>query len=89
MTMSKQELLVRLGVPAQTLELWLEQQWLIPAQTTLGLTFSDIDIARAHFIRDLQSDFGVNDEAMDLVLHLVDQLNGLRYALAELRKDVR
>jgi chaperone modulatory protein CbpM len=89
MTMSKQELLVRLGVPTQTLELWLEQQWLIPAQTTLGLTFSDIDIARAHFIRDLQSDFGVNDEAMDLVLHLVDQLNGLRYALAELRKDVR
>lgn len=89
MTMSKQELLVRLGVPAQTLELWLEQQWLIPAQTTLGLTFSDIDIARAHFIRDLQSDFGVNDEAMDLVLHLVDQLNGLRYALSELRKDVR
>ncbi|MBS0278248.1 MAG: MerR family transcriptional regulator [Proteobacteria bacterium] len=87
--MSKQELLVRLGVPAQTLELWLEQQWLIPAQTTLGLTFSDIDIARAHFIRDLQSDFGVNDEAMDLVLHLVDQLNGLRYALSELRKDVR
>jgi chaperone modulatory protein CbpM len=89
MTIGKQELLVRLGVPAQTLELWLEQQWLIPAQTTLGLTFSDIDIARAHFIRDLQSDFGVNDEAMDLVLHLVDQLNGLRYALAELRKDVR
>lgn len=89
MTIGKQELLVRLGVPAQTLELWLEQQWLIPTQTTLGLTFSDIDIARAHFIRDLQSDFGVNDEAMDLVLHLVDQLNGLRYALAELRKDVR
>lgn len=89
MTIGKQELLVRLGVPAQTLELWLEQQWLIPAQTTPGLTFSDIDIARAHFIRDLQSDFGVNDEAMDLVLHLVDQLNGLRYALAELRKDVR
>lgn len=46
---------------------------------------SDVDAARALFIRDLQGDFGVNDEGIDLVLHLVDQVHGLRRALAVLR----
>lgn len=48
---------------------------------------SDIDAARALFIRDLQGDFGVNDEGIDLVLHLVDQVHGLRRALAVLRDE--
>jgi chaperone modulatory protein CbpM len=73
----------------QTLELWLEQKWLIPAQTPVGLTFSDMDIARARLIKELQADFGVNDEGVDIVLHLMDQLHGLRQALAQLRDDIR
>ena len=48
---------------------------------------SDIDAARAVFIRDLQGDFGVNDEGIELVLHLVDQVHGLRRALAVLRDE--
>jgi hypothetical protein len=48
---------------------------------------SDVDAARALFIRDLQGDFGVNDEGIDLVLHLVDQVHGLRRALAVLRDE--
>ena len=40
----------------------------------LGMRFSDTDAARAHLIRDLKTDFGVNDEGVDVVLHLVDQL---------------
>jgi chaperone modulatory protein CbpM len=73
----------------RTLELWLEQKWLIPAQTPVGLTFSDMDIARARLIKELQADFGVNDEGVDIVLHLMDQLHGLRQALAQLRDDIR
>jgi len=40
-------------------------------------------------IRDLKADFGVNDEGVDVILHLVDQLHGLRRALEQLRGDVR
>ena len=89
MTINKQEFLTSSGLQVRTLELWLEQKWLIPAQTPVGLTFSDMDIARARLIKELQADFGVNDEGVDIVLHLMDQLHGLRQALAQLRDDIR
>ena len=54
----------------------------------LGMRFSDTDAARAHLIRDLKTDFGVNDEGVDVVLHLVDQLYGLRKALRRLQGDL-
>jgi chaperone modulatory protein CbpM len=87
MIMGKQEFLTSLGVGAQTLEFWIEQQWLIPAQTDAETSFSDADVARARLIRDLKGDFGVNDEGVDVILHLVDQLHGLRYALEQVHKD--
>jgi chaperone modulatory protein CbpM len=89
MIMSKQEFLSSAGLQVQTLELWLEQQWLIPDQTSAEITFSDADVARAHLIRDLKGDLGVNDEGVDVILHLIDQLHGLRRALQQLHPDVQ
>jgi chaperone modulatory protein CbpM len=89
MTMSKLEFLSRAGLEVETLDIWLEQHWLIPDQTSGGLNFSEMDLARAHLIRDLKADFGVNDEGVDVVLHLVDQLHGLRRALAQLNRDLQ
>jgi chaperone modulatory protein CbpM len=88
MIMNKQEFLSSVGLQVQALDFWLDQRWLIPAQTTTGATFSDADLARAHLIRDLKADFGVNDEGVDVILHLVDQLHGLRRVLEQLRGDL-
>ena len=88
MTMSKQEFLTRAGLQVQTLELWLEQRWLIPEQTSTGTDFSDMDVARARLIQDLKDDFGVNDAGVDVILHLLDQLHGLRRALDQLHRDL-
>jgi chaperone modulatory protein CbpM len=88
MTMNKQDFLTNSGLEVQTLDIWLEQRWLIPDQTSAGMNFSEMDIARAHLIRDLKTDFGVNDEGIDVILHLVDQLHGLRRALAQLNRDL-
>lgn len=88
MTMDKQEFLTSSGLQVQTLEFWLEQRWLIPAQTTAGVKFSDIDVARARLIGELKAGFGVNDEGVDVILHLMDQLHGLRGVLAQLRNDI-
>ncbi len=87
MIMNKREFLTCSGLQVQTLEFWLEQRWLIPEESSTGMTFSDIDVARARLIQDLKTDFGVNDEGVDVILHLVDQLHGLRRALAQLHKD--
>jgi chaperone modulatory protein CbpM len=88
MTMSKQEFLQSAGIDTQTVEFWLEQQWLLPEPTPAGPSFSDREIARARFIVDLKSTFQVNDEAIDVILHLVDQIHGLRYAIAQLRSGI-
>jgi chaperone modulatory protein CbpM len=88
MIVNKQELLAHARIQSQTLELWLEQRWLIPDQATAEMNFSDLDVARACLIRDLKSDFGVNDEGIDVILHLVDQLHGLRRALEQLHKEL-
>jgi chaperone modulatory protein CbpM len=88
MTMNKQEFLSRTDLQVQTLELWLEQRWLIPEQTSAGTNFSDMDVARARLIRDLKDDFGVNDAGVDVILHLLDQLHGLRRAFDQLHRDI-
>ena len=88
MTMTVQELLTSVGLDVQTLEFWVEQQWLIPSETSAEMSFSDRDVARAHLIRDLKGDFGVNDEGVDIILHLVDQLYGLRTAFKQLHQSM-
>jgi chaperone modulatory protein CbpM len=88
MIMSKHAFLTSSGVEAQMLEFCIEQQWLIPTQTDAELSFSDTDVARAHLIRDLKGVFGINDEGVDVILHLVDQLHGLRQALATLNPSL-
>ena len=89
MTMTKQDFLVVSGLEVQTLELWLEHEWLVPEETSSGPTYSEIDLARAHLIQDLKTDLGVNDEGIDIVLHLVDQLHGMRRLLAALHDDLK
>jgi chaperone modulatory protein CbpM len=89
MIMNKQQFLTSMGLQVQTLELWLEQRWLIPDRTSDEMSFADADVARAHLIQDLKADFGVNDEGIDVILHLVDQLHGLRGAFAQLQQDIQ
>lgn len=85
MTIDRQAFLTRVGIRMPTLEFWLEQQWVIPEQTPAGTNFSEQDVARARLIQDLKDDFGINDEGVDVILHLVDQLHGLRAVLTRLR----
>lgn len=89
MRMTRQEFLKSSGLQGQTLELWIEQEWLMPEETPEGASFGEIDIARAHFIQELKADIGANDEGIGVILHLVDQLHGVRRALAELRRQMQ
>lgn len=89
MRMTRQEFLTSSGLQVETLELWLEQEWLLPEETAAGIQFSDIDMARARFIQELKNDIGANDEGIGVILHLVDQLHGMRRAIALLRKEMQ
>ncbi|QLP96788.1 MAG: hypothetical protein HZY79_04435 [Rhodoblastus sp.] len=85
MIVSRQDFLAQSGLETATLEVWIEQRWLIPRPSEQGPVFSDADLARARLIGDLTRDLGVNDEGVGVILHLMDQLHGLRRALADLR----
>ena len=79
---TEREFLERARLDRRTLTVWIEEEWLIPAREADELAFTDMDLARVNLIRDLKDKMGVNDEGLDVVLHLVDQMHALRRALA-------
>ena len=89
MAMTREEFLKSSGLKVKVLELWIEQEWLLPERTPSGLSFSEIDVARARLIGELQSGIGANEAGIDVILHLMDQLHGMRRALAELRREMQ
>lgn len=82
MIITKSEFLLRAHLDQQTLEVWIQEEWLSPEQGEAEPVFSDADLARAGLIRDLQGDLGVNREGVGVILNLVDQIHSLRWALA-------
>jgi chaperone modulatory protein CbpM len=87
--MNRKEFLVCLEVQVETLDFWLDQEWLVPERTAADVTFTDIDVARGRLIQDLKHGFGVNDEGVDIILHLLDQLHGFRRAFEDLHEGVK
>jgi len=89
MRMTKHQLATTSGIKVETLELWIAQEWLVPGTTSAGMRFTDVDVARARLIQDLKDDLGANDEGIAVILHLMDQLHGLRRALARMKDDMQ
>ncbi len=52
----------------------IEREWIIPIDSRNKLLDRE-DIARILLIKDLKEDFGVNDESIPIILHLIDQLH--------------
>src|SRR5260370_29433068 len=82
------EFLIHARVNAEVLEVWIEAGWVVPRRDADDQRFSDVDLARALLIRDLQHDMGVNEEGVSVVLDLIDQIHGLRRTLRELLSAV-
>jgi chaperone modulatory protein CbpM len=80
---TEREFLERTHLDRSTLEIWVRESWICPDCTKPERTFTDMDLARAGLIHDLKHNMGVNDEGLDVILHLIDQMHGLRRALAE------
>ena len=57
---------------------WVERGWVVPDTADTGLVFHEIDVARVRLIRDLRRDMDVGEEAVPLVLSLLDQVYELR-----------
>jgi chaperone modulatory protein CbpM len=71
-----------------TLEGWIEQRWVRPRRTAAGYDFDEVDEARIALIRELRDEFLVNDDALAVVLSLLDQLYATRRVLRRVEEAV-
>jgi chaperone modulatory protein CbpM len=69
------------GINLHMLRRWVEAGWIHPGAGGEAGNFSEIDVARAQLIRDLDGAMGVNGEGVAIILSLLDQIHGLRRTL--------
>jgi chaperone modulatory protein CbpM len=84
--METREFLRAARIETEALDAWIDVGWLMPQHNGEG-GFSDADVARAQLICDLQR-MGVNDDAMPIILDLIDQMHGLRRTVRVLLAEV-
>jgi chaperone modulatory protein CbpM len=84
------------GLARADLARWIDNRWVLPERRDGAWVFREVDIARVELIVEIRRDFALDDEALDLVLGLLDQIYGLRRqmrrlcdALAVLPPDMR
>ncbi|HEY5970986.1 MAG TPA: chaperone modulator CbpM [Pseudoxanthomonas sp.] len=88
MNIDLEEFLSGSGIERAAMERWIENEWIILSTTAARAELTEIDAARAYLVRDLIGDFGVNDEGVEVALHLVDQIHGLRRVLFAIRTEI-
>jgi chaperone modulatory protein CbpM len=66
------------GVTRSQLRLWVSESWVRPARSGSELVFNDADIARVRLLATLCCDFEVGDEAVPIILSLIDQVHDMQ-----------
>ncbi len=76
------DVIARCRVSTMELTAWIDESWVRPIETDGGYRFDEADVARIELICDLRETMAIDDEAMPLVLSLLDQLYSARRLLA-------
>jgi len=80
-----EELLDRFaGLDRRELTRWVENRWVLPERYGQTWLFHEVDVARVELIFEIRHEFAIDDEAVPLVLGLLDQVYGLRRQLRRL-----
>jgi chaperone modulatory protein CbpM len=85
------------GLTRQDLERWIANAWVRPDKSADDYAFREIDVARARLILEMRDEMEINEDALPVVLLLLDQLYDLRRQMRDLNsaflqvvpKDVR
>lgn len=76
------------GLKRAQLTLWIERRWVRPQVDGAEVLFDEADVARVALIRELRDDLSVDDEAVPLVLGLLDQLYAARQVLRNVSEAI-
>lgn len=88
--MALEEVLERLdaALDRAALEDYIAHAWVRPRKEDHRWQFEEIDIARVQLVHHLRRDMAMNDDAMDIVLHLLDQMYGMREQMRRLHQAI-
>lgn len=78
------EVLAEFNLSRDQLLLWIERRWVLPLAQDDDYVFGEADVARLQMIVELQRDLAIDEEAMSVVLDLLDKLYGLRRQMRDL-----
>lgn len=84
------------ALTSRRLETWVTARLVQPVQSAHGNLYRDVDLARLALLCELDEGFALDDEALTLVMSLLDQVHELRaemhslmQALAQEPEEVR
>ena len=72
------------GLTETDLTRWINNDWVRPLGPVGAYLFQDIDVARVRLIVELRDEMRIDEEALPVVLLLLDQLYGLRRQINDL-----
>jgi chaperone modulatory protein CbpM len=73
---------------AEELRRWIDERWVRPEGDVKAYVFQEVDVARIRLIRELRYELAIDDEAMPVVLRLLDQVYALRRRLRAAREAI-
>lgn len=89
MRLSETEVVARIEeITTRRLRLWVRNGWIAPALGEAGPVFDQTDVARIQLVCELKRDLSLQDDAVPVVLSLIDQVHGLRCELRALAEAV-
>jgi chaperone modulatory protein CbpM len=72
------------GIGRQDVERWISHGWVRPDGAPGHYMFQEIDVARVRLIQELHGEMQVNEDALPVVLSLLDQVYALRRRMREI-----
>lgn len=79
------ELLTRYaGLDRAELDAWIDAGWVLPKRHNRGWIFEEVDVARVGLILEMRRECAIDEEALPLVLDLLDQVYALRRQMRRL-----
>jgi chaperone modulatory protein CbpM len=79
-----EQLCLEIACGRHELAAWVERRWVKPVRQGDDLLFDDADAARARLIDELRHELALDEEAIPVVLGLIDQLHFMRRTVARL-----
>ena len=76
------------GLQEAELRRWIDERWVRPERAATGFVFREVDVARVRLIVELRQELAIDEEALPVVLQLLDQVYALRRRLKAMSEAI-